>query len=209
MSNSPLEDLPDYAGDETLGKLSTEQTAQVGEQSIKIIEHEKNILLIEERLAKEEAALNLIQGVTLPELLDSMGIMNLTLKDGSTVEVQRFYSPHISEERQAAAHQWMDDNGFGSLIKKVALVAIDRGDEHALNDLKTWLQKNKYDFAINEAVNANTLKSFVKGQLESTEEGAPKPPLDLFGIFVARKAMIKGIFKLKSRKYQKKTSKAK
>lgn len=205
----PSEELPDYANDTNLGQLSNEQTSQVGEMSKEIIKRETEILRLEGLMEVEEFALNQVQGLKLPELLDSMGIAEIKLKDGSFVEVKKFFSPHISEERKEAAHAWMDANGFGSLIKKVAIVAIDRGDKLALSDLIKWLQDNKYDFAIDEQVNAATLKAMVKGQLESTEEGTPKPPLDLFGIFIAKKAMITGTSKMKPRKYEKKKSKKK
>lgn len=204
------EELPDYGADApAVNQLSTQAVEQVGKQAEEVLKREAAILLIETNLESEEKALNLVQGGSLPELLESMGIAEVKLKDGSLVEVKRFYAPYISEERRESAHAWMDEHGFGSLIKKTVVVAIDRGDDLALLDLAKYLKDAKYDYSVEEGINYKTLESFVKGQYESTEEGAAKPPLDLFGIFVAKKAIIKGKVKSLPRKYSKKNSKKK
>jgi hypothetical protein len=197
----------DYSSQPEISNLSTEKVEQVGKMAAEIIEREGKILNIESTLEAEEIALNNVQGNVLPELLESMGIAEVKLKDGSMVEVKRFYAPYISEERKPACLAWMDEHNFGSLIKKVVIVAIDRGDNLALDDLLKWLKANKYDAAVEEGIHPKTLESFVKGQLESTDEEAAKPPLDLFGIFIAKKAMIKGTSKMKPRKYSKKKKK--
>lgn len=185
--------------------LPTAKVEQVGKLAKEIVDREKTILEIEGKLEIEEKALNRVQGLTLPELLTEMGITSLRLIDGSELEVKNLYACSISDARKELAHKWLEDNGFGSLIKKKVIVILERGDVQAETDLTSWLAQNKYEFDIDEAVNYKTLESFVKGQMESVEEETVKPPFDLFGIFVAKKATIKNkTINQAKRKYKKK-----
>lgn len=186
--------------------LSEERMGRVAKLAQEQLTLQAEILELEKKLEEKDIALNLVQGKTLPTLLNELGIQSFNLKDGTQVSLDKFYTATITDATRPAAHKWLEENNFGSLIKKVCVVALDVGDDLALSDLTTWLVDNKYDYAIEENVHWMTLKTFVRGQLETPAEEKPAiPPTDVFGIFVADKTTIKNPNeKTPKRKYEKK-----
>lgn len=194
----------DYSQDSpSVNNLSTKTVEEVGALAQRQVALEKEVLALEAQLEEKEKALNHVQGVQLPELLQTMGIASVKLSDGSQLEIKDLYAAHISKEHKISAHNWLSANGFDSLIKRSFIIPIDPDPQKA-NDLAGYLALQGIEFAVEGKVHSAALKSFVKGQLESTEENAVKPPFDLFGIFIAKKAVIKNTEnKQPKRKYKK------
>jgi len=184
---------PDYAAEaEELKKLDDQQLAEIGKLAARLVKTQKRIARTEAVLkARKEQEAKLSKEV-IPERLSIFGLEKVTLRSGHEIEVKRFYSANISEERRKAAHAWLREHGFGSLIKNEISIPIPAGEDKEAELIKELLTKEGVSFTTAESVHASTLKSFVKTQLEAPEEEkADKPPTELFGIFQGNIATVK------------------
>lgn len=128
-------------------------------------------------LAEKKAELERIERVHIP---DCMGdIETIKLRDGRTITCKTDIKASISAERKLAAHDWLEEHGFGGIIKSDIKAAFSRDDLEAARELVCELQDRGFDAELNRNVHAATLKSFIKEQLN---EGT-NIPLELFGVF--------------------------
>lgn len=126
----------------------------------------------------------------LPEAMDEVGMTEFKLDDGTTVKVTSFYSASIPEERKDEAFNWLKEHDFDGMIKADVRVQFGKGEfeiaQEFLQFVRGFNQK-----AINpdykESVHWQTLRAFVREQVE----GGAALPLDLFGVFIGRKAELK------------------
>lgn len=127
-----------------------------------------------------------LETVDLPELMREIGVPALTLPDGTALQLADDFSCGITEEKAPAALAWLRENGFGALIKSVVSAEFGRGEEERAQQASKLLQDNGFDPAAKETVHPQTLKSFIREQMEA---GKP-PPFDLFSIHVMAKAKL-------------------
>ncbi len=116
-------------------------------------------------------------------------MLDFTLLAGRTVTVKKKYYANISEERRARAFAWLRSTGNGDIIKNELSLAFAAGQDAEAKAVRDWLEKEAFSYDEKEAVNANTLKAFVKEQMEAEADadstGAAAPfPKELFGAFV-------------------------
>jgi len=104
----------------------------------------------------------------LPNLMDEIGIAALPLRNGAVIEVNRKIVANIKEEDRPAAHEWLDEHGYGSLIKHVVEVRFGKGDWPEAASLLSYLRMEFKKFPINdkESVHPQTLNAFVREYLE-------------------------------------------
>ena len=147
----------------------------------------------QEKYSKEETALKpLKQEIqhmetrVIPDLMNELGVAEFTNTDGVKVEVKQFVSASIPKNRVEEAHQWLKDNGHGDLIKHLVSVDVGKKSTDADHAIKA-LSELGLAPTDKESVHSQTLKAFVRAQVES---GEPLP-LELFGAFLGQKATIK------------------
>ena len=126
---------------------------------------------------------------TIPEALSEMGMSSFRMEDGSAIEVKQFYSGSISEARRAEAFQWLRDHGFDDIIKNTVSVRFGRGEEELCQRLVGLLGTQGFRSEQAEKVEPSTLKAWVRERVERGEEF----PMELFGAFIGKKAVIKSI----------------
>jgi len=122
----------------------------------------------------------------IPDVMMELGVAEFTNTDGIKVTIKPFVSASISKERTEEAHTWLKDNGHGDLIKHLVSVDVGKKETDA-NQAISALSKLGLDPIDKEQVHSQTLKAFVREQVES---GKPFP-LELFGVFLGQKATIK------------------
>jgi len=137
----------------------------------------------EDLLKGKQKRLFLLQTKTLPEAMAEVGMLEFKLLDGNEVKVSKRYFANISEERLAAAHAWLREHDHGDLIKNQFVLAFGAGEDATATELRDHLSGKGFTFDEKTAVNANTLKAFVKEQMEA-EETAVTFPREVFGAFV-------------------------
>lgn len=123
----------------------------------------------------------------LPNAMQAVGLEEIKLTDGSKVSVSQFYSASIKEENRDPAHEWLRENGHGSLIKNSFDINFGKGEDAKASKLRKELVKQQVPFVENSSVHSSTLRAWLKEQIES----GVKIPLDLFGVFIGRKTKIK------------------
>ena len=123
----------------------------------------------------------------LPDAMASIEMKELTLQDGSKIKIEPFYGASITKENQVPAFNWLKENGHESLIKHDMVISFGKGQEANAVRAADLLKVQGIEFSDKMSVHAQTLKAFVREQLE---DGAPLP-MDLFSVHVGNKTIIK------------------
>lgn len=175
-------DAADGASSDALTRITT--LAELLRQQQREVAQAEEVL----RTAKE--AMRRTETEDLPDLMTELQLTEIKLLDGSKVEVKPDLQCGISEERRAEAHRWLEERGFGGLIKTALIVDFDRAERAAaLEAAQKVAEALDRPVALENTVHPATLKSFLKEQLALGAEGS-SPPADLFGIFPYNKAKL-------------------
>jgi|TARA_R110002012_G_scaffold52552_2_gene134995 hypothetical protein len=174
---------------DTLANANIPQDAELSKVSSLISDlHQK-----QDQYSKQEAGLKQLKQEiqhmetrVIPDLMNELGVTEFTNTDGVKVTVRQFVSASIPKDRIEEAHQWLKDNGHGDLIKHLVSVDVGKQETDADHALKA-LSDLGLAPTDKESVHSQTLKAFVREQVES---GEPLP-LELFGAFLGQKATIK------------------
>ena len=146
---------------------------QIVTLSRRMIELENEIAQLNDEVGEKSKQLTRLRMVDIPNAMSEAGTKNITLDSGEVVKVEDFVTGNIKEENREAAHAWLRENGFGSLIKHVVSCAFGMGEDKQANKVIVWLVKAKITFEQKEAVNTQTLRAFVRERLSA---GKALPP---------------------------------
>jgi hypothetical protein len=117
-------------------------------------------------LRRRKEALRLLAEEDLPNLMRELELTEIKLLDGSRVAVVDEVACFVSEERRAAAHAWLEEHGFGGLIKRELRVSFGRGEADLARDAAARVAVELgRSVELKDAVHPGTLKSFIKEQL--------------------------------------------
>lgn len=182
-----LEDLAEDAAEheqksgpteEELKKISGLIEQQVGlESEVEELERKKK--------AKQQE-LNQVRLVDLPQAMNEANCSQFALSDGTIVTVETGIDAHVSKKNQEAAFKWLEDHGFGDLIKRQATVDVGR-DEGQARRIQEALEAAGVEPEFNRSVHPQTLKAFVR---EREREGDVPVPEDTFGVYRYEKAKV-------------------
>lgn len=132
-----------------------------------------------ERRLREEA---------IPLLMFELELTMLKLNDGTTIETSKDVFASITQSKKDAAFKWLEENKFSGLIKTQVEINFPRGDHELAKKWHHFLKESKkLDVDLQESVHPQTLKAFVKEQINA---GLPVP-MDLFGVMVVDTTKIK------------------
>jgi hypothetical protein len=178
---SVLEEMDDFfsLGDET--KLGT--VTALARSQLRL--HEK-VLASEAETKKLKEELRSIQEDLLPAAMTELGLNSVELNDGSKVAVKPFYGASINKENLDQAFDWLNNEGFGDLIKNVVTASFSRGEENSAQLLADELEGSGHRVNTKKWVEPMTLKAFVREQVENGTD----LPQDLFNVFIGEKANI-------------------
>ena len=161
-----------------LSKVSKLANLQVTlEQRVKDLEEELKQVKREHRDIAEDQ---------LPAAMLEHNIREFTLEDSSKIAVKTFYSESIPKDKQQECFDWLNDNGFGDLIKNQVTVNFVRGQESDANDLLHDLGGRGMSPSNKKWVEPMTLKAFYRSE---SEKGNLLPD-DKFSLFIGEKATI-------------------
>jgi hypothetical protein len=174
--------MPDFEMDAAAPQYTEEQLSDLAALLGEVQDVEEEIGELERTLKERQKALWYLQTEILPEKMDEIGMKCFTLQDGRKVEVLDAVKASIPKAKRLAAHQWLRENGHGSLIKNVVKATFGKGEDKMAQKLRVDLEAAGYLTDQDESVHASTLKAFVREQLEQGAE----LPADLLGIFEYR-----------------------
>lgn len=150
----------------------------------------KEIADLENDLEIAKGKLRRVVEQDLPEAMDAVGMLDFTLDDGTKIKVKPFYSASIPEERKPEAFDWLKENDFDAMIKAEVTVKFEKGEFEIAQSFMQFIRGFNEKAVVpeyKEGVHWQTLRAFVKEQIE----GGHPIPLDMFGVFVGRKAELR------------------
>ena len=178
-----------------LQQLSEEQTPEKADKLARITELarqqvnlEQIVEQIEEQLSTYKASLKRLSEETLPIALQDVGLTQFKLEDGSLVDVQTMYFASINDENRTEAFNWLQEKGFDDLIKNQISLSFGRGEDERAEELANKLSQEGYEYEQRKEVHPQTLKAFVKEQIEKS---VPDFPLQTFKVFIGKKTKVK------------------
>jgi len=160
---------------------------QISDLANKQVKLERKIKEMEDELKAVKDEHKQVSQVDIPEALAEVGLSEFKLKDGTKITVSPFYSASIPKDRVDEAMTWLRDNNHGDLIKNTISVDFGRGEDEAAAQLKEHLQEEGASYTDKTGVHPQTLRAFVREQVESGQN----LPLDLLGVFIGQKTVIK------------------
>lgn len=123
----------------------------------------------------------------IPELMDSIGIIEFKLKNGAVLTVKQHLHVSLPKAMKEAAHDWLVKQGFGGLLKHTVEVSFALKDFERAKTLAANLRSDFENVKIERWVEPPTLKAWVADQLK---EGKPVPK-DLITVHQPRTAEFK------------------
>ena len=173
--------------DQTEVIKSTTNIKTLSDQVLKLRAMEDQLKIMEEALKTRKKEIDRISGEVIPTMLSEMGLSQLKLADGSSVDVKPFYSATISAQNKDRAYNWLRTNGLGDIIKNDISVSFGRNEDDKAAKYADLAKSNGYQPTQKLKVEPMTLKALVRERIEAGKE----MPTEIFNIFVGNKTTIK------------------
>jgi len=161
---------------EFLAKQAT-RLAELNNEMERIKTAEKQVQMEIKRITEE----------VIPNYMRELGLSEIKLANGAKVSVKDQIFASIKKENQHLAFKWLRDNGHDSLIKNEFKINFGKGEDERASTLKKILEDAGYDFKEKEEVHWQTLRAFVREQLEN----GVQLPEEAFSVHVVPTAVIK------------------
>jgi len=173
--------------DQTEVIKSTTNIKTLSDQVLKLRAMEDQLKIMEDALKTKKKEIDRVSGEVIPTMLSEMGLSQLKLADGSSVDVKPFYSATISAQNKDKAYSWLRTNGLGDIIKNDISVSFGRNEDDKAAKYADLAKSNGFQPTQKLKVEPMTLKALVRERIEAGKE----MPTELFNIFVGNKTTIK------------------
>ena len=189
--------------------LNTEKISRVTTLSKRQVELEAEYALLETQAKSKKKELDDLSTNQLPAAMQEAGLLNFTLRDGSTVTVKKIYRGKVKEDDQPEAFDWMERHGHAAIINTDAIIRLGKGRRDKAQRIlylfseyikmlnQTGLLECEVTPILEESIAWNTLSAWLKEQIELRQDpdrvkelGLPPFPEDLFGTFIVDRATI-------------------
>ncbi|CAB4195337.1 hypothetical protein UFOVP1287_2 [uncultured Caudovirales phage] len=150
------------------------------------------LMQLEGELGDTKALLRQYDEVMIPDLMSSIGMATFELDDGTTVKVAPFVDVSVREDDRPAAWEWLDQQGFGDIVKHEVSVALGKGDGELADAAVQALENMGLSVRDRLSVHPGTLKAFVSEQIKKAAEQGVAPIVfpPEFNIFQGRRARL-------------------
>ena len=177
----------DFEEDQTKMLGKTENIQSLADQVEKLNTLDQQVVLLEKDLKQKKKDFEYLSGEVIPTMMAEMGLSQLKLMDGSSVDVRPNYSANITIANRDAAFNWLRTNGLGDIIKNEISVSFGRNEDNKAADYAALASERGYQPTQKLKVEPMTLKALVRERIESGKE----MPTELFNVFVGNKTTIK------------------
>jgi len=127
------------------------------------------------KVLKEKA--RVLREETIPAVMQELGLEKIVLTTGQMLTVKQDVYAAIPADSKKIAYTWLNEHGFGGLIKISVDVEYGKGEAEAAVELFKELQARGLAARAEESVHAQTLKAFLREMLAKGTEF----PMDIFG----------------------------
>lgn len=175
---------------EDVGRASLPEDASLGSiaaLAIELRETQSRIADLEAALARENDRAKRLSEFLIPDQMQSLGLSEFRLNDGSSVTVKGFVSASIPKATADEAHAWLEREGHGDLIKAEVKASFSAGEQAQAKAAAEALAEVAGKVELKRAVHPQTLGAFVR---ELYEDGKTLPE-NLFSVYIGRRASIK------------------
>ena len=173
--------------DQTEVIKNTSNIKTLSDEVLKLRAMEDQLKIMEEALKNKKKEIDRVSGEVIPTMLSEMGLSQLKLADGSSVDVKPFYSASISAQNKEKAYQWLRNNGLGDIIKNEISVSFGRNEDNKAANYAELAKSNGFQPTQKLKVEPMTLKALVRERIEAGKE----MPTEIFNVFVGNKTTIK------------------
>jgi hypothetical protein len=180
-------ELPYDYSDDLADAPSTNELAELSSLANDLYLAELEVATKKRELEEAQAKADDISQQQIPDLMETLGIEEFTTTSGVKISIRAILRAAPPAARRAEAYRYLEEKGFGDLIKRNIVVGFGRGEEEAAANLVADLDGKGLRTKDEVKVEPQTLKKWVKGQLAA---GVHVPP-DLFGVREFRQAKIK------------------
>ena len=168
--------------------ITQEALGNITKLAAGVVTNEKEVARIEEQLKQAKAKLRQVQERDLPEAMLACNMETFVTTDGLKVSVKETLYASVAAKNKKAAAKWLVANELGALVKEDVVVSFDGGKHEGVEQLIQLLENSGVNnFTTAESMNTASIKSAIK---ELLGEGV-EVPLELFGAYFARKAVVK------------------
>ena len=167
-----------------LGKTENIQSLADQVEKLNILDQEVEVL--EKSLKQKKKSFEHLSGEVIPTMMAEMGLSQLKLMDGSSVDVKPNYSANITIANKDAAFNWLRLNGLGDIIKNEISVSFGRNEDTKAADYADLAKGQGYQPTQKLKVEPMTLKALVRERIEAGKE----MPTDIFNVFVGNRTKI-------------------
>lgn len=150
---------------------------KLSELSRALIAAQQEVDLAELELSLKKEQARVLREETIPAFMQELGLEKIVLSDGSALSIKQDVYASIPAAGKPAAYQWLQDNGFGGLIKTELVVNFTKEETDAAVELFKKMSADGMSVELGQDVHAQTLKAFLREQIANAAE----LPLDLFG----------------------------
>lgn len=118
-----------------------------------------------------------IREETIPMSMQELGLESVTMSTGEKVTISQEVYASIPAAQKEQAYAWLEEHGFGGLIKTLVATEFGKGELAKAQALFEQLSKQGVPAEMTRSVHAQTLKAFLKEQLAAGSD----INLELFG----------------------------
>ena len=147
---------------------------------------EDEIKMDEERLSKKKEQADRLSQQVIPEIMESMKLKTMKLRDGSAIEVKEIYSATIPVDKRDGAFNWLRNNDLGDLIKNEITVSFGRNEDNKASEYANLAESNGYQPVQKLKVEPMTLKALYRERVEKDLD----LPSEHFNLFKGNKTKI-------------------
>tara|TARA_R100000655_G_scaffold2435_2_gene9571 strand:+ start:1406 stop:1957 length:552 start_codon:yes stop_codon:yes gene_type:complete len=176
----------DFEKDQEEVLTRTTEIKSLSEQVLKLRDLEAEVKSDEERIKTKQKEIARISEDVIPTMLSEMGLSQLKLADGSSVDVKPFYSASISVANREKAYKWLRDNGLGDIIKNDVTVSFGRNEDNKAVDYANLAKSHGFEPTQKLKVEPMTLKALVRERIEAGQE----MPMDIFNVYVGNRTKL-------------------
>ena len=121
---------------------------------------------METKLKEAKKKLAAIQRGAIPDLMKDIGLLLLKDTNGFVVEIKEGITASILKKDEPKAFAWLRKGGNESIIKTEIKLVYTGAEEKKIQKAFRTLDKASVPYALKEGIHTQTLKAFVKAELE-------------------------------------------
>ena len=174
-----IEDAPQQVND--LNNVET-----LSSHVLELQKLEDEIKIEEERLSRKKEQYDKLSQQVIPEIMESMKLKTMKLRDGSGIEIKEIYSATIPLDKKEGAFNWLRNNDLGDLIKNEITVSFGRNEDNKAREYANLAESSGYQPQQKLKVEPMTLKALYRERVEKKLD----LPAEHFNLFKGNKTKI-------------------